>query len=100
MAEGDSYMDLGVFVTESPMHTGKLQYWINGDEDSVVLEFNAAHSSNVRCSVRVISNKVYDYPKGGEDMKDAQVWGVPFCELASFVDAVRAIMSNRIEGGN
>ena len=92
--ESMSLMELDTFVTEEEPQCGKLQYWINGDEHCVILEQEkSSHEPAPECNVRVITSEV----KIMDDMEgrtDAQVWGVPFTEIAAFVDAIRAIKKN------
>ena len=86
-----SLMELNTFVTEEESQHGKLQYWINGDEHCVILEWEkSSHKDSPECCVRVITSEV-KIMTDMEDRTDAQVWGVPFTEIAAFVDAVRAI---------
>lgn len=93
-------MELDTFVTEEDPHTGKMQYWINGDEHCVILEWEKARAKNSpECCVRVITSevKIMEHTEG---RTDAQVWGIEFAEIAAFVDAVRAIKRNTAEADN
>jgi hypothetical protein len=86
-----SLIDLNGFVVEGEPHTGKLQYWINGDEDAVILEYEAGEvHEGLECCIRVITSNVC-VRKDCEERTEAEVYGVPFAQIANFVDAVRGI---------
>jgi hypothetical protein len=90
----DNTMTLECFVDERLAHESCMQFWINSDEDTVVLDIDPDKLPGfASVSVRLITSKIYDFDG---DKKDAQAWGIPFDELAKFVDAVRALQGAKV----
>lgn len=86
----DKYnMTLDQFIRERQSHESCMQFWINSDEDAVILDIDPDGEMTLM-SISLVTEKVYEYPED-EDKKNCQAWGVPFEDLAKFVDAVRAI---------
>ena len=89
----DNYMSLDHFIDERPSHESCMQFWIQSDEDVVILDCDPNMGKIDNVSVSVITTKIQE--REGEGRWDCQAWGVPFIELAKFVDAVRAINATR-----
>jgi hypothetical protein len=85
----ENYMTLHHFAEERKSHESCLQFWIQSDEDTLVLDCDPDHGEITHVSVSVITTKIFEHDQEGR--KSCQAWGVPFKELAKFVDAVRAI---------
>ncbi len=85
--EKSNMMTIDFFINERSSHDSSLQMWINSDEDTVILECDKRNN----VAISLITDKIYER---NDTKKDAQAWGVPFAELARFVDAVRAMQAN------
>jgi hypothetical protein len=80
-------MELNYFIETREMHIVTFQTWINGDEGTLVLEFDD-NESGLNCNALIKD-------VGRDEKPQSYVYGLKFEHIASFVDAVRGIRNGQ-----